>query len=473
MRPSARSEDGVALVTGLLVSAVVLTLSVTAVSLSIHNTGASSLDRSRLLSINAAEAGIDQYYALLGSRSYTLIPGATTASTCVLTGTLSGTPSSTYTVTPQYYTSSAAADAGTGGTTCPQSSPTRSTYVVLRSVGTITGHTTPKRTMTSKARLSLSTSTGAFPTAAIYGATNVNLSANIDVRSASGANDANVYSSGNLTVNTQSNIYGSLYVQGTATVANGRFWARGDLWANNAVTISGGKISGAVTSSTSTIAVSGNTYVGSAKAGGAITVQNPATIYGTQSPNTSGIGPPPSYTYPTYTWNAADWPSYQTASTCAAAQTLLNNWTTGALYIRLTSCTNFAPTTFPVMSNLPGNLGIISDGPLELTTSMHLASTGSYNVYLFTGVTGTNCNFQADSNSSIGSNLKVLVYTPSTCSATMLSNSSFASGQIFSGSVILKSNSPLTFAAVSLPGTTSDSSGSLVDIVYKREVAST
>jgi hypothetical protein len=81
-------------------------------------------------------------------------------------------------------------------------------------------------------------------------------------------------------------------------------------------------------------------------------------------------------------------------------------------------------------------------------------------------------NFLAKSNSGVGVNLKTLIYTPTACSATMESNSSFASGQIFSGTVTMRSNAPFTFESVSLPGQSEEPVGSLVDIVYKREVSS-
>jgi hypothetical protein len=478
MKKNLRAEEGVALVTGLLVSMVVLILSVSAVSLSIHNTGASSYDRRRLQSIDAAEAGIDAYFSMLGTTRFSQVPNhtfgsATTNASCVLTGTLTGTPAATYTVTPTFYSNSTG-DESSGATACPERfnralSTGMTRYVVLRSVGVVAGQAAPARTMMSKARLSVTTTSANFPSAAIYARSNATLSANIDLYSASGRNDANIYSDGDLTVTTRTSIRGSVYVQGTATIANGNFWARGDVWANNALTMSGGRIDGAAISSTSTVALSGYTFVGSAKAGGAITRQNPARVYGTTSPNTTGIGAPPSYSYPTYTWNAADWPGYVTDTSCLAAQTRITNWTTGSLYIRLTGCPDLS---VPQKANVPGNLGIISDGSITLPVGTNLATTSTtqLSVYFIAGVTGTCGNFTANSNSGVGANLKTLIYTPSGCTATMESNSSFASGQIFSGTVTLRSNAPFTFDSVSLPGTTDEPVGSLVDIVYKREV---
>jgi hypothetical protein len=482
MRRNLHGEDGIALVTGLLVTAVVLILAVSALSISIHNTDASGYDRRRLQSIDGAEAGIDAYYAMLSSTRMSQIDDVTGSTSCVMHGTLSGTPSVAYTVTPTFYTASTESAANLIGA-CPHlftlnTDPKfTSQYVVLRSVGVVAGQAAPQRTMTAKARLSAITTSSDFPAAAIYADSNATLSANIDLYSASGRNDANVYAGGSITVTTRTSIRGSLYVQGNATIANGNFWARGDVWANGYVNISGGRVDGSVISSTSTDTISGNTYVNNATAAGAINVTSPpAHVYGTQSPFTSGIGPPPSFasTLRTYTWNAADWPNYVNAASCAAAQTDLNNWTTGNLYIRLTGCATFTPTTFPKQTNLPGNLGIISDGSITLPIGMNLATSGGpYKVFFMAGITGTCGNFTANSNSGVGANLKTFIYTPTTCTATMESNSSFSSGQIFSGNVIMKSNAPFTFEAVSFPGTNEEPVGALVDPVYRREVATT
>jgi hypothetical protein len=507
MKARFREEGGVAMVTAILISAVVLTMSVTAVTVAVHNTDASGNDRRRLDAIDAAEAGVDFYYSHVLGAAYgsilTTAPSTTKqalvtqlaaqgyvldTTTCVLTGTL-GSSSAAFAVTPAFYATSTSAT----HTACPTTALTSTTpnvYVVLTSIGSLGSLSAPHRTMESQARLSMGATTATFPGAAIYGASCVNLNANVDIYSASGRNDANIYvgstcSTGpNLSVTTRSQIRGSIYVQGSANVANGKFWARGDLWANNGVTISGGKIDGAAISSTSTVAVSGNTYIGSAKAGSTITVQPPGTIYGTQSPNTSGIGAPPTFPYPTYTTVnlANDFPGVLTKLTCTAAigsstdtpNTSFNSWVSGNLYLHLIT-TSTSPCVVPRGISLPGNLALISNGSITLNTGANFTSTTSHNVYFFSGVgaTGGACgDFLANSNSGTGANIKALVYTASNCTATLASNSSFASGQIFSGNVLLNSNSPLTFASVDLPGSQGGSAGSLVDIVYKREITS-
>src|SRR6266508_1227685 len=80
-------ERGVALVVALLVSFVVLLLGTAVVSLSLHNLDASGYDRRRLLSIGAAEAGLDSYYETIERTAPSNLP-------CTLSGTVSSGPSS-------------------------------------------------------------------------------------------------------------------------------------------------------------------------------------------------------------------------------------------------------------------------------------------------------------------------------------------------------------------------------------------
>ena len=51
-------EDGLAMITAILVTAIVLVLAVSAVNLALRNSNASGADRRRLEAINAAEAGV-------------------------------------------------------------------------------------------------------------------------------------------------------------------------------------------------------------------------------------------------------------------------------------------------------------------------------------------------------------------------------------------------------------------------------
>lgn len=477
-------EDGVALVTAILVSAIVLTLSVSAVAISIHNTDASGYDKRRLIAIGAAEAGIDYYYDLLSRTSLKSLNAQ--GSDCEETVTFGSVPVSEATIVPRFYPSSDTSGAGTPCPPAPVAPVTWSNYVFyvkVTSTGSIPGSAAPVRAMESKARLTAIGTSITFPSAAIYGSSAVEMSANTQLYG-NGANNADVYSNGNISVSTASNLKGNMYVQGTATIANGNFQLAGMLWASSWIKVSGGKIGGGLTSSGSTtttcppgsnpasasICVSGNTLVtGGAKTGGTISIKAPpASVTGTLAPGTSGIGAPPSIAYPTYTFTATDWPGYVTDTSCANAVTRINNWNSGDLYIRLTGCATFNPPS----KVLPGNLAILTDGAVTFTTGTKWTTNSAtpVNAYLFTGMTGSCGDFLAQANSSIGTNIKVLIFTPQACTATIQSNSWNSAGQIFAGTVRISANTNLAFAPVDLPGATAGASGSLVDVVYRREV---
>src|SRR5688572_1540444 len=91
-----QDERGIALVTALLVSMVVVTLGATSVTIAIHNTEQSASDRRRVQGIAAAEAGINYYYSHIQSEPYANL-------TCSFTKNLSTTPVATFTATATYY----------------------------------------------------------------------------------------------------------------------------------------------------------------------------------------------------------------------------------------------------------------------------------------------------------------------------------------------------------------------------------
>src|SRR5205807_250920 len=82
LRPSS-DEHGIAMITAILVSGVVLTLSITATSLAIHNTNASGLDRKRVQVIATAEAGVDAAFSVLQTTPTAALP-------CQIQATLQG-----------------------------------------------------------------------------------------------------------------------------------------------------------------------------------------------------------------------------------------------------------------------------------------------------------------------------------------------------------------------------------------------
>ena len=98
MRLRVDDERGVAMVIALLVSFVLLIVAATIVAQSVHNAESSGLDRRRLQSVNAAEAGNNFYYAYLQSTPVTSV------SCDPVTQTIESAPTpASFTATPTFF----------------------------------------------------------------------------------------------------------------------------------------------------------------------------------------------------------------------------------------------------------------------------------------------------------------------------------------------------------------------------------
>jgi len=91
-------ERGIAMVTALMVSLVVLFLSIVVVALSLHNSTISAFDRKRIQAIDASEAGIDAWYSGLVTST-----GGAVCNPAQWDGTLPTTPNAAYDVTITLY----------------------------------------------------------------------------------------------------------------------------------------------------------------------------------------------------------------------------------------------------------------------------------------------------------------------------------------------------------------------------------
>jgi cytoskeletal protein CcmA (bactofilin family) len=464
-------EEGMTMIVAVMASAIVMVLAVASMQLALHNSTASGNDRKRVVAVEAAEAGIDYFYSQIqSSGSYSSL------SCSPVTQTTSSSPAGSFTVTPHYYNS----DPRTGGTevSCPLTA--YPAYLLIHSEGKPAGLQTPIRKMESLVKTSF-VSSGTFPATAVYGQNNINLSSNTQVFGQT-FNDADVYSNGSLNVSSNSVVYGNLYVQGSVTMAS-NVEVKKDLYALNSVSMSGSaKVLGSVTSSTGTITLTNSSHIyGNATASGAITYPSGA-IDGYVSQNQGTLPAPPQKTYPIFSFVASDWTSagYTNQQTftgtdntpCSQASTALSNWTTGSLLLRLTGLGSTPCTLTPGNKTLPGNLAIITDGPVKFNSNTRwTAGSGSpFDVFMMVGLAGiTNyCDFTILPNAGLGSGLNVLAYTPSNCTIDFQSNTSMTSGQVFGGTVNVSANNSWNYKQVVVPGTAS--SGFRQDIVYKREV---
>ena len=467
-------ESGVALVTAAIVSMVIFLLCTVVIQLSIHNTERSADDRRRVQAVDAAEAGLDYYFSYLSET-------AGQAVQCSITKPMQGSPGS-FTVQAFFYDSNKnPLPNGPQYPQCPPGPGVTPGYVMLYSQGK-SGTAAPVRKMQAFAKLTVSKQASFDNAGVIFAQNSVNFTSNARL-GGSQYSDADIYSNGSYTLSANSTIYGKVYAQGTVTLGSNAE-VKKDIWTGGNITLQSasavrGSVTAAGTAHTITMANNAKVY-GDAKATSSITG---GTVYGTRSPNQAGLPAPPTRTFPVFTYTQSDWsdagytiaPTFSGATACNdAVNYIRNTWTSGSLLVRIAAPGSTCTTTFGTntTTNVYGNLAIISDGPVSLSTNARLVpspSTGIYNMFLFAGLSGTApCNITANANSGFNPGLVTLLYVPATCTMDLLSNSAIAQGQYIGGTINFKHTVALSYQPLTVPG--KGIGGFKQDILYRREI---
>ena len=462
-----RDEEGVAIITAVLTSAIVVLLGTTVVQLALHNSEGSAYDRRRVQAIGAAEAGLDYYMSHLTATGGQVLP-------CAVNKPMVGSPGR-FEVSPTFYTA-------TGPGCPPDGTPTA---VLIRS----TGYAGPAgseldRTMEAYARLTISTG-GTFDNAgAIVAQNNVNFTSNATI-GGSNFSDADVYTNGNVTLASNSTLYGRILAQGGVTMGSNAE-VKKDVWAKGAISLSSGAtIRGAATAgdmppaSPVNITLANNARIyGTATASGSITGGLPG---GTRKANQLTVAPPPARPYPTFTYTQSDWTNQQAGyapqiftgpgpAACSSAESFIKNtWTGGSLLVRVASTCLLTFTNHPY--TVRGNLAIISDGPITFNTGARFSTVAgaTANVFLIAGLSGVApCNLTMRTNSGFGPGTSTLIYTPATCTADISSNTAIAEGQILAGTINFHHTAQYSYKRLTVPGT--GAGGFKQDVMYKREI---
>jgi hypothetical protein len=463
-----RQEEGSALIFSMLAATVVVILSSLVVGLSVHNTQMSSFERRRVQSIAAAEAGVDYYLSLLTKTGGVNPP-------CDLTKPMREGPASFTVVATYYDAGQVALSCPLGGTLAAGSNPAS---VLLNSKGETSGPTTLTRTMQAYANITGEIGTTFDNDGAVIAQNSINFTANATV-GGDNYSDANLYSNGSVTVASGSTIYGKIFAQGSFTIGQSS-QVKKDVHTAGAITMANkSKIYGSAISSGSSITLSGTARIyNGAKAALDITG---GTVDVYRNPFQVGLPAPPARSYPAFTYVEADWvaggysvQNFSGAGACSAAESYIRTtWASGNLLVRITEPGTVCTLTFASGTiNVKGNLGIVSDGPVTLSTGARFTpspSSSTFDVFVFTGLSGSApCDFTANTNSGFGPGLSVLIYTPQTCTATMANNTALTQGQIIAGVVNFKHTAHFTYKRLSVPGT--GTGGFQEDIVYKREI---
>jgi hypothetical protein len=494
-------ERGVALVTALLVSMIVVALGLVAVGVSLHDTSASSLDRKRTQAVDAAEAGLDSFFAQLTTTDNSSMPCPLTVGDPNESVDLPTNPSAHFDLYVAFY--STWPPGSSPDLTCAQvQGGAIPAAALVKSVGSATAAAVPtmvQRTM--EATIHLTPIFGGF-NKAIFSDKQLGFG-NKFTLNGNGGNNGDVYTNGNFSLSNNTLLKGSVYAQGSATIGQGIVNA--DVWAKNAVSLSNGiQVLGNATSSTSSITLDSNSTVfGNAKAGTSV---SGGTINGTITQN-SPSGPPPQLSMPKYCWPGCDAQgnpnnstqqafadlgyTLQTYTTCAAAQTDIANWfgASGGDYVVVVNSATPCGLSYGgnTTTNVQGNLAIFFTGGTTDTggtTSVFSTSnnvtfngTGSnpYQLYIVrsweSGLCPTNPiatpNFSV-SNSTSFNNLTLFIYTP--CRVDFGNNNAGGvNGQIIGGQVNITNQMVMNYVPVIAPAF--NLIGYNSGISYLREIA--
>jgi cytoskeletal protein CcmA (bactofilin family) len=451
-------EDGFAMVTAILVSMVVLALSVVVINLAVHNSSQSAFDRDRVMAINAAEAGLDNYLSQLVSNP---------SPPCTSSVDVGNVPVQHYDVSIQLFT----VWPPTGPGVCPLAAGQEPAGALVVSKGTtVSAADSVARSM--ETAVALSPIFGGL-NQAIFSDQVLNFQNKLTVNGNVG-NDGDVYTNGNFALGNNTTISGNVYAQGYADIAQGV--VKANVWARNYVAFSSGiQIMGNAQSSTSSITLSNNSHVyGNAKAGTTITG---GTIDGSKTPN-SPSGPPPQIPLPQVPYVRAEWVkagyTIMNYSSCALAKTFINSAPVGDYVVRITPACALSWGNNSTV-NLKGNMAIITDGSYTLVNQNNWNGIGSkHTLFIIRPYqSGLACNpspspydFSISNNTSYN-NLQVFVY--SQCKIDFANNNASGfDGQIIGGQVNINNQMTVNFKPITVPGF--NKIGYRSDVSYLREI---
>jgi hypothetical protein len=470
MKTRMHEEQGVALVTGLLISMVVLIIGTTTVALSMHNTTNSSRDRKRVQAIDAAEAGINITFNTIGSTATESLP-------CALEADLGTDPPAHYLVEVDYY---ATYPPSGDPLPCPLAGPPADppAGAALVSTGTAVqagSSVAVSRTMETAVRVAPILKPYGQ---AIFANNNLTMYNNLDVNGYQG-NDGDIYTNGSWTCDNSSFIRGSVIAQTSVTMDNSCTVAQ-DVYARNAVSMSGSAtVQHDVISATSSITMNNNTKIHNDATAGTSCAGCDGKVTGAITTNHMSP-PPPVRPFPVINYAQASWESsgysIATYSDCASAKAKINDTGLPAAdwVVRVSPACALTWGNGSTI-NIRGNLAIITDGSITTLNQTKWRSTDgqSHVVYFIVpytagagGCSGGAHDISMSNNTSF-ERVQILVYSP--CTVTMNNNNIGQGGQIFGGNVNIVNHYSLTFRPILIPGA-GDVAGYTMDIAYLREV---
>lgn len=491
-----KKDDGIALMMSLSVMAISLVLALVAAKVATSTSQSSGHDRQRVTAIDAAEAGVDQSYALIQSAG-TNLP-------CSTSGTISGASDNpSYSVTITYYDSQSDALAQNDPMSCPTTS--QPTWAVITSTGKpahqLAGTVPAIRKMQSLVRLTALHADGF--TNAVYGESGLSFQNQATITGHVGA-DADLYTNGNFSCNNNQSYAGTIYSQGSINFT--QCSVQGDLYAKNAVTVqNNSSIGGKVLA-----AGGGATLSSNATVSGTVTASGTVSWTGctsTKCISNANVPPPPSQPMPQFdqtgpygtdsTWFENQWAALGYTNYLPTTQWDCNapgdgqpkdanptywilDYASGLsqpTQLHTACAINFSGVK---TVKLGSNLAIFANGGFSSTQQATWSSTNSsqtrllYWIAPFNTALSNNCSapgISTDQNFGTSNSVNMLLYAQGPIN---FSNNGTHIGQIYSGCTVTINNNynlqydPMPIAGVD-PATT-PVQGYAVDVGFKREV---
>jgi hypothetical protein len=468
---SARAdESGMAMITAILVSVVVLFLGMTASGLSDHTFSATRVDLKRVTTIHAADAGIDHAIAVLQTTPFATLPCAAPLARSLGGGAYAPDYSVTFTYYATYPVSGSAM-------ACPLTA--NPAAVVLTSVGDSSDPIGSRREVEMTARLDVPTGVGAFDKAVFSDAT-----IEFDNDVAISGPDPIVYTNGAYNCDNMQRLTGSVYAQTTA-VLDHYCTIDGDLWAKDAVTANDNSSVGRdLISGTSSVTLSNASAVARA-AYAATTITTDASSTAPSLRPNSPLLAPPTNVFPQVTYTAATAAAWATAgytiknypNQCATALSDLTSaaaaWTAPTI-LRITGCRLDPPAG--TLITIKENVAIVSDQGFNFGANTMVASNNGKKQLFLIVPYGSTCSatlgrITMGASMVMPAPLQTFFYTPCVLSAQ---SGSAVPGQLYGGTVRFAGTFKLALKFVgSVPGYTASSLN--VDrevwVVFRREVA--
>lgn len=429
-RPRSRlvGEQGVGMVTALMVALVVFALGAVWTTVGLHQVESSAHERRREQALHAAEAGINVAISRLATD-----PGYLGTSARDGLGDATG----------EYEVEVREVD--------PTNPSDLRRYIVARGYSGRAQRQIEQQVRLVPAVSGFDWALFASP-GAVVGANNLTVTGDAyGGSSISLANFSNVFgdvvSLGSVSTSNNSTVGGDIHAGGSVAVHNANTTVQGDVLAGGAVALTGH-------------------VLGDVQAGGPVDTFNTGTVDGTVTPF-SAPDPPPDIPLPTFTWDPADYTGEQTWESAAAFEA---HWAANrTAFAGAHRITDTAPVTLDLQWTMSGDVTLVSDGPIHLSRDVANATAGDLTLVVVSLATGSAIRFT--NNVTLPPSIKALLYAESgTIDFEQLKD---FHGVVYARDIELSQQFTLTWARVEAPGFTFPAAASTrygVEVQVFREV---